>query len=401
MKSALPRRILGYRIGVVDAHIEMAERESAALVSRARDDLRFALDEQAALTERLSERRNELSLYAGRSRFYEKAMQKALATADYLVETAKYRAETMVAEGEEYAGEQRLRLIELDREIAGARREIEMMRQGVKQLMESRSAVMQHARSSKVAGHILEASGRNAPFTATTSSGFLEVDVSIQAVRVVSQDGEEIGRVRSLVLDKTKDRVCGYEIEPQGPESPLKSPAIVPSSAVIAVKRDALLVHSSWVRELRRVPAPAEMESQVPSSETRSNPVEPRIGVDLLERIRATVPSVSPAAVPAIAGLAGGTSSPAASTQVVAAEPAPAPESEAVSQIGSRRMKYLVGRISGTDIRDPDGALIVAKGGTITAEIVDRARSAGKLAELIVNMTIPGLNPDGESTSDS
>jgi len=378
---AIPGGILGYRAGEVRAHIEMMERELSARVSIAEEEMNAALETQRELSARLSKERSELESYRLRNACYEKAMQKAEATAQCLVEAAEYRAEGIMAEGERYSEEQRLYIMGLDKQVSAIREDIREMALGVRRALERDSSSERVERSPKIAGHILETSGRNAPFSATTSGGFLEVDVSIQSVKALSQDGQEIGRVRSLVLDKAKDKVCGYEIEPQGQESPLKFAAIIPASAVIAVKRDALIVHNTWVDELKRAP--------VSEADTRVDSAQPRIASYTLDRIRAGMRS---------AGVSGAPTPITAKAAALSAAPA---ENTVDSQISSRRMQYLVGRISGTDIYDLEGGLIAGKGGIITPEIVEKSRSAGKLAELIVNMTIPGLSPDEKAASNS
>jgi hypothetical protein len=58
------------------------------------------------------------------------------------------------------------------------------------------------------------------------------------------------------------------------------------------------------------------------------------------------------------------------------------------------RQKYIVGKIAGEDVYDSAGKLIIAKQFVITGEVVDKVDAEGKLAELIVNMIIPGLGED-------
>jgi hypothetical protein len=58
------------------------------------------------------------------------------------------------------------------------------------------------------------------------------------------------------------------------------------------------------------------------------------------------------------------------------------------------RQKYIVGKIAGEDVYGGSGKLIIAKQSVITGEDVDKADAEGKLAELIVNMIIPGLGED-------
>ncbi|HZG78610.1 MAG TPA: hypothetical protein VEZ72_22330 [Paenibacillus sp.] len=82
-----------------------------------------------------------------------------------------------------------------------------------------------------------------------------------------------------------------------------------------------------------------------------------------------------------------------------AASPAPAPRSAesgpsspAISEeIRSLRTKYIVGKCAGEDLFDASGKRIVSKGAVIDEDVVEAADRAGKLAELIVHMIIPGL----------
>lgn len=55
------------------------------------------------------------------------------------------------------------------------------------------------------------------------------------------------------------------------------------------------------------------------------------------------------------------------------------------------RKKYIVGKLAGADLKDSSGKIIVAKNEMITEQVMNQAEQQGKLAELIVNMMIPGL----------
>jgi hypothetical protein len=59
--------------------------------------------------------------------------------------------------------------------------------------------------------------------------------------------------------------------------------------------------------------------------------------------------------------------------------------------VEKHRISYLVGKLAGKDLYDENGEEILKDGDLITPEAVTRADAAGKLAELIVNMRIPGL----------
>jgi len=62
------------------------------------------------------------------------------------------------------------------------------------------------------------------------------------------------------------------------------------------------------------------------------------------------------------------------------------------TEIRNVRHRYIVGKVAGEDLRDDQGKLIVAKGGTISAEIVTEAEACGRLPELIINMQLPDQN---------
>ncbi|TVY07705.1 hypothetical protein [Paenibacillus cremeus] len=61
------------------------------------------------------------------------------------------------------------------------------------------------------------------------------------------------------------------------------------------------------------------------------------------------------------------------------------------SEIQAIRHRYIVGKRAGDTLYDAGGRLIISQGGVITADVVDAADRAGKLADLIVGMTISGL----------
>jgi hypothetical protein len=60
-------------------------------------------------------------------------------------------------------------------------------------------------------------------------------------------------------------------------------------------------------------------------------------------------------------------------------------------EIRSLRQRYIVGKLTGEDLLDQRGRLIAAKHTPITSELMEHAEREGKLAELIVNMVIRGM----------
>lgn len=62
-----------------------------------------------------------------------------------------------------------------------------------------------------------------------------------------------------------------------------------------------------------------------------------------------------------------------------------------IEQIDAIKSQYIVGKMTGEDLLDANGKLIISKNTLITREVVETANQAGKLAELIVNMKLSGL----------
>lgn len=55
------------------------------------------------------------------------------------------------------------------------------------------------------------------------------------------------------------------------------------------------------------------------------------------------------------------------------------------------RNKYMVGKLAGEDLFDSKGELIIKEGQVINEQIIERSDREGKLSDLIVNMTAPGI----------
>ena len=69
-------------------------------------------------------------------------------------------------------------------------------------------------------------------------------------------------------------------------------------------------------------------------------------------------------------------------------------EDSLIHQINSIKSQYIVGKMTGKDLYDAQGNLIISKSKVISSRVVNRAHREGKLAELIVNMKISGLGED-------
>lgn len=66
--------------------------------------------------------------------------------------------------------------------------------------------------------------------------------------------------------------------------------------------------------------------------------------------------------------------------------------SKAQGEASSITNKYLIGKITGENLLDKDDNIIISKGTIITENVIKIAEKYGKLAELIVNMTVPTIS---------
>ncbi len=62
------------------------------------------------------------------------------------------------------------------------------------------------------------------------------------------------------------------------------------------------------------------------------------------------------------------------------------------NKIGQAKNTFIIGKLSGVDLTDDDGNVIISKGEVITEETVDKAEKSGKISELIINMVLAGLD---------
>jgi len=189
----------------------------------------------------------------------------------------------------------------------------------------------------KVAARILPEQEKSKGLVDLGADGLLRIGVLGPRMKVVTQSGTTVGWINRYVIEQDSGSLIGYEVgRTEMPES-VPPGSIIPVSAVLALTQDALLV-------------PNEIRSKL------------------------------------------------VATSLVAGEeppPSPAPSSVQVDDkpmaldAKKRQMQYIVGKIAGRDLVASDGTLIIAEGTPISKEVVEQAREAGLLPELIVHMTLP------------
>jgi len=358
----LPKRLFGYRARDVKAYIGKLEGEYASRIARAEAALRAALTERDDLLNKIASLKEQLKGYEGQALWLTRALDKARLTGDCIVEAARFRAEQLKAAVEKEIAEQGLYVLALQSQIADIRKGMEEDIAVLRQMLERRAERAETSTSDKVVVHILQ-SGGSVPFEITSSDKFLKIDMSVQRVKVVLPDGTEMGRLRHIVLDKTSDSVAGYEVVADGEGGADGRVFVVPTGAVVAVKKDALIVNGGVNAGRFEIP------NQTQAERVERRDEKPIVERQVVDRSSTCEPDEAMEAAPFEA------------------------------RIRRSQLNYMVGKISGKDIVDGEGRPIISKGEVITAEIVEKARESGKLAELIVYMTIPGVETDDQAAT--
>lgn len=106
----------------------------------------------------------------------------------------------------------------------------------------------------------------------------------------------------------------------------------------------------------------------------------------------AAIPQDSALSAPADTANTGGQQQADEDRQLVQEESAASGSAALSAELAKLREKYIAGKIAGADLFDDQGELLIARHEPITPEVIDRAGRSGKLAELVVQMTIPGLD---------
>lgn len=118
-------------------------------------------------------------------------------------------------------------------------------------------------------------------------------------------------------------------------------------------------------------------------------------GYEEPEGTAASLPSEAPPVIPIVSERAAAS----AEKELAEAQAAPSePETSAsavspalAEEIKSIQYRYIAGKAAGENLYADGGALIIGKGEIITAETIQKAESAGKMPDLIVQMVIPGF----------
>lgn len=212
----------------------------------------------------------------------------------------------------------------------------------------------------------------------------LEKNVRVKGTKVLTKKGKLIGNVSEFIIDDDNEgKIAECEVAPMNGAGSI---GFIDSEHIITFGKDVLVISDD-----------AEMTPPSPQG-PRQEGKEPDA---LLQDETADLDSLAAQPVdPAVPGeQAGetdedqaddnpvqGADTQAADTQAVDQQPAEKQEqSEAAKLFEERQRQYLLGRKVSKRIETESGELVAEEGETITGELLDKAKAAGKFTELSMN----------------
>ncbi|NTW05078.1 MAG: hypothetical protein HGA27_03025 [Peptococcaceae bacterium] len=303
--------------------------------------------------------------------------------------------------------------VDIEREITSTKNQLEEILKGIIQLggHQDRIIVKEEESIDKVAGTIFPLISKSRIVSA------MKDDVIGKSV--VCSNGSLLGKVEKIDNNEVNNEIKGFF---------LSGGIYILADYVVAVKNDALVISADWQDKNNLLKAETSyeklenikkiIEKHCVSDENKKHLTEQRIdsvaepvggeeskpsGIHNNDNEESQIPSGSFWDAPATGKLSGGLlpaeenivyiEPPGSSTETDSAlNDNPINSSTVVSrEIKTVRHKYIVGKLAGEDLADSKGEIVIRKNEIITPEIIDKSEREGKLAELIVNMIIPGL----------
>lgn len=328
------RTLYGYRPAAVMEHISRLELAHREKMARYLEEMASVQAECEDKTKEMDALRQAVAQHQEQESWIARAIEDARVIAARMVQRAQDSLQEMEARAEASLADYRRTLAALRTECLSAREELDKLASNVRLSLDL--GERQEVSSSKVVGRIVPLQQKANVLVATGADGLLRLGVVGPRLKVITQGGTEVGYVTRYVVEQATGTMVGYEIGSTSNEQvPVGS--IIPSSAVLAITADSLLVSGNIATQL--------------------------VGTSLVHGEEAYAPATTDVHRP---------------PQVITGS---SPE--------QRQLRYMVGKLAGRDLVDQDGTVIIAKGVTIDEEIVARARDAGLLPHLIVNMVLP------------
>ncbi len=228
----------------------------------------------------------------------------------------------------------------------------------------------------------------------------------LQGLRVLTESGRTVGTVSDVVLDERSGTIERYEISAGHLRDAMSGRVSLSATVPLAVGPEFMIVAESAVMDRRaQLEAGPPLVVEVPPSEQiELGPVEiERVATELVAKQEDLVAGMRATRVVANED-AGGVicyeGEPITQDTVEKAKAAgklndlvqAAGEAAAAALSASLADQYArvaVGRMAGRTVQTPDGDVVVAQGDAVTREVVDRARHAGVLDQLMEAVRVP------------
>jgi len=200
----------------------------------------------------------------------------------------------------------------------------------------------------------------------------LQKNITVRGTRVLTRKGSLLGEVGDVFVNEDEScAIIGVEFVPGNSKV---TAGIIPRNSIITFGKNLLVVEEGFTENL------LPMSVHEADAAIAATVAEPMAKADLAQSEPETVPhptAMADAAVEAEAvsepeisldGLFGGQS-----------------EDDANAMLADRRIQYLRGRRLTQTILGPDGELVANAGSVIDDALMERARQAGRLVELVMN----------------
>jgi uncharacterized protein YrrD len=187
----------------------------------------------------------------------------------------------------------------------------------------------------------------------------LEKNVRIKNTKVLTKKGKLIGNVSEFIInDDDEGKISACEVVlPNG-----GSAGLISSDMIVTFGKDVLVV-SEDAEPVPPEPGPSSPEGSKPPAAPTGPAILQPTAVASTEPVTEVIQQVE--------------------TKDAAAEKQEA--SQAAKLFEERQRQYLLGRKANKRIETETGELVIEEGETITEELMDKAKAAGKFAELSMN----------------
>ncbi|MDQ7792861.1 MAG: hypothetical protein RDU89_00410 [bacterium] len=337
----------GYRRDAVERYLAELDAHHDSSIAHLRSVLKQTAQALTATAKELRAERAQLKAKEGRQQAVAAALTEAQRLAADIVSRAERTAAMRLAQLPNLLAEDRRTLALLKTETLSAREELKRLLDSALTAVATSGPATEDLIDSRLAARILPEHEKTRALVALGADGLLRIGLLGPSLKATTQSGAVVGWITRYVIERDSGVLIGYEVGRTEMPGVVPAGSVIPATKVLAVTPESLLVPNDVGNSL------------VATSLVAGEPLP-----------------VSQAPSPA---------------------PLPRDERQLTAESRQRQMTYIVGKVAGRDLVTPDGAVIVGKGARITPEIVEAAREAALLPELIVHMTLPTLPATGEA----